>query len=128
MKWLYWILVLAGLLAVLGGCLQSPPAGYLEGDVTLGPICPVEQENVTCPVPPEAYAMRKIVVSRENSGEVAVVDIDSKGWYRVSLSPGSYQVDINYVGIDHSDDVPTRVIIIAGQTTVLNISIDTGIR
>jgi hypothetical protein len=122
------VLVVAGAFAGIAGCLGPPDAGYLEGFVTIGPICPVERENVTCPVPPSAYEARKILVSTEEAQVVTIVDINSDGFYRVALAPDTYNVDINYVGMDHSPDLPTAVTIIAGQTTVLNISIDTGIR
>jgi hypothetical protein len=121
-------LVLAGLIAGCAGCLGPSNAGYLEGYVTIGPICPVQQENVTCPVPASAYEARKIVISTEEAQVVTLVDIDSEGFYRVALAPDTYIVDINHIGMDHSADVPTAVTILEGQTTVLNISIDTGIR
>jgi hypothetical protein len=121
-------MVIVGVLAGLAGCLGPQNAGFLEGFVTIGPICPVEQINVTCPVPPSAYEARKIVLSTEEAQVVTIVDIDSTGFYHTSLAPDTYIVDINHIGMDHSTDVPTAVTIIAGQTTVLNISIDTGIR
>jgi hypothetical protein len=122
------LLVITGVFSGLSGCLGPPNAGYLEGYVTIGPICPVEQINVTCPVPPAAYDARKVVVSTEEAEVVNVVDIDNTGFYHVALAPDTYIVDINHVGMDHSMDVPTAVTIIEGRTTVLNISIDTGIR
>ncbi|MDD1679830.1 MAG: hypothetical protein LUO93_11690 [Methanomicrobiales archaeon] len=122
------LLLMAGVLAGAAGCLGPQNAGYLEGHVIIGPICPVEQINVTCPVPPSVYEARKIVVSTEGAQVVTIVDIDSTGFYRTALAPDTYIVDINHIGIDHSTDVPIAVTIIAGQTTVLNISIDTGIR
>jgi hypothetical protein len=122
------VLMIAGAVASISGCLGPPNEGYLEGHVTIGPICPVEKVNVTCPVPPASYEARKIVVSTEEAQVVILVDIDSNGFYRVALAPDTYIVDINHVGVDHSQDVPIAVTIIEGRTTVLNISIDTGIR
>jgi hypothetical protein len=122
------LLVVTGVMVSFTGCLGPPNAGYLEGFVTIGPICPVERENVTCPVPPGVYEARKIVISTERAEVVALVDIDSKGFYQVALAPDTYIVDINHVGMDHSTDVPVAVTIVEGRTTVLNISIDTGIR
>ncbi len=122
------MLVIAGMLAGVAGCLGPANPGYREGFVSIGPICPVEQVNVTCPVPPSAYEARKIVVSTEEAQVVTLVDINSDGFYRVALAPDTYIVDINHVGIDRSADVPTTITILTGQTTVLNISIDTGIR
>jgi hypothetical protein len=118
---------------VLAGCAGSSPSepetpGVLQGSVSIGPICPVEQEGVPCPVPPEAYAARKIVVSDSRGRLVERVTIGSDGRYRVSLAPGTYRVDINRIGIDSSSDVPRTVTIRSGETVVLDIRIDTGIR
>jgi hypothetical protein len=128
MRTIVLALIVLGMCAGFGGCLGPENAGYLEGYVTIGPICPVEQINVTCTVPPSAYEARKIVISTEEAGTVDVVDINNDGFYRTALSPGTYNVDINHAGMDHSPDLPTAVTILKGQTVVLNISIDTGIR
>jgi hypothetical protein len=127
-KGIVLVLVIAGVLAGFAGCLGPANEGYLEGFVTIGPICPVEQVNVTCPVPPSAYEARKIVISTVEAQVITLVDLDSNGFYHVALAPDTYTVDINHVGMDHSPDVPTAVTIIEGKITVLNISIDTGIR
>ena len=118
------------LLVVAVGCpgtSQSP--GILEGHVTIGPLSPVETPGEKPPVPPEVYEARKVMVYDESGSRlVAQVDIDSEGQYRVELKPGSYSVDINRIGIDHSADVPTQVDIVSGGTVRLDIDIDTGIR
>lgn len=128
LSFLPWLLVL---LAASCSTPSEPEGqlGILEGKVTIGPICPVEQEGVPCPVPPEAYAARKIVV-RDSRGSrvIKTVSIDSQGLYQVSLSPDTYIIDINRIGIDSSKDVPKTVRIAAGQTLILSIDIDTGIR
>lgn len=119
---------------VATGCLGqdqngSPQVGILAGRVTIGPICPVERLNVTCPVPPEAYAVRKIVVYRADGASIVqVVGINATGYYQTTLNPGTYVVDINHIGIDRSATVPQEVTIRAGETIVLNIDVDTGIR
>jgi hypothetical protein len=50
------------------------------------------------------------------------------GYYRVELKPGVYLLDINRIGIDHSGDIPKKIIVEPGQTVKVNIDIDTGIR
>jgi hypothetical protein len=104
-------------------------AGNLEGKVSIGPICPVEREGQPCPPPPEAFAARKVLVfDAHRSRLLETVSIDSQGLYRVSLKPGEYVVDINRIGIDFSKTVPRSIRIVSGETTTLDISIDTGIR
>lgn len=125
---------LAVVAAAVLGCGGSPtqPAadpGVLRGLVMIGPICPVEQPGQPCPVPPEAYAARKILVfNATRSRVIATVDINSSGRYQVPLAPGRYVVDINRIGIDSSKDVPREIQITSGAMMDLDIRIDTGIR
>ena len=105
-----------------------PGIGFLEGNVMIGPICPVQREGVPCIIPPGVYETRKIVISDEIRNIVDVVDIDGQGRYRVVLEPGFYTIDINKIGIDRSDNVPKEVEIRDGEVTIFDINIDTGIR
>lgn len=105
-----------------------PGFGFIEGKVTIGPICPVQREGVPCIIPPEVYEARKIVISDEVGNIIDIVNIDNQGIYRTLLEPGTYILDINKIGIDRSDDVPKEVEIREGETTRLDINIDTGIR
>ncbi len=121
------VLILSVLLA---GCSSgAQPPGILEGQVTIGPLTPVQKPGPPPPVPPEVYQARKIMVY-DNSGKKLIqkIDIDNNGRYRVEVLPGTYVVDINRIGIDHSKDLPKTVEIKSGQTVTLNIDIDTGIR
>ena len=103
--------------------------GILEGNVTIGPICPVERPGVPCPVPCEAYQARKILIyDKSGTKLLQQVSIDCTGHYRVELKAGEYTVDVNHSGIGHVTNVPKKIEIKAGQTITLNIDIDTGIR
>jgi hypothetical protein len=105
--------------------------GTLSGKVTIGPICPVERPDVPCPVPAEAYEARKILVYIQLKGGLALysdVSIKTDGTYSVNLPEGAYVVEMKPNGIDRSPDVPADIVIKAGETTTLDISIDTGIR
>jgi hypothetical protein len=46
----------------------------------------------------------------------------------VTLPVGRYTVDINHLGIDIAKGFPQQVEIKSGQTTQLDVDIDTGIR
>ena len=109
--------------------LTPSPAGKgtLEGQVSIGPICPVERPDNPCKPSPEAYAARKMIVSK-GGAKVATVDIDSNGHYSVQLDAGTYTIDINRIGIDRSPELPKQIQIKTGETIKLDISIDTGIR
>jgi hypothetical protein len=125
------IVVLAVLLAAGAGCMAGPaaPKGTLQGQVTIGPICPVERPDQPCTPSPDTYAARKVLVfSSDGATLVATVSLNETGYYRVALDPGSYVVNINRGGIDRSLDMPRTITLAAGETITLDISIDTGIR
>ena len=119
-------------LGVVAGCApvdyNTDIYGYLEGHVTIGPICPIEREGVSCPVPPEAYAARELLIYYQGQGVSAKAQINSSGNYWIALRPGRYRVDINKVGMDRSQEVPHEIDVRAGETIQLDIDIDTGIR
>jgi len=122
------LLVVTTLLASCGDG-DTNKTGILEGQVTIGPLEPVERPGVTPTVPPEAYAARKVMIySQSGDRLIKQVDIGPDGHYRVELEIGTYSVDINRIGIDRSADVPRAIEIRAGQTLRLHIDIDTGIR
>lgn len=111
---------------------QTP--GTLEGTVTIGPIWPVERLGESRPVPPQIFEARKVIVFNKASNKVVkTVDLiqinqSAKASYSVQLPPGQYVVDITHGGIDRSSEVPKKIEIVSGQTVIVNIDIDTGIR
>jgi hypothetical protein len=121
-------IITAGLL--LAGCATEPQeVGWLEGQVTIGPIWPVERPGEKREIPCEVYEARKIMVyDRGGNRLIEQVDIDCNGYFQVDLEPATYTVDINHLGIDHSSEVPTQIEIRSGETVRLDIDIDTGIR
>ena len=109
---------------------SGPPAGYLEGQVSIGPLQPVERVGVPPPTPsPAACTARGLVVYDVNTGaETARFALGPDCHYQVALAPGTYRVELDRRGIDFSKDLPRVVQITAGQSTRLDLSIDTGIR
>ena len=102
--------------------------GTLTGNVTIGPLCPVEPCTVTPDQLAAVYAARMIVVSIPGTGIIAEAVPDPFTGYSFTLNPGTYVVDIRHQGIDRSPELPKTVSIRAGETVRLDISIDTGIR
>ena len=120
-------LVLAGLL--IGCSCGTAGSGILEGNVTIGPICPVEQPGHPCPIPCEMYQARKVLIYNSSGTKlIAEAAIDCNGHYLVELKSGGYTVDINRDGFGHVSGVPEKIELKSGQTVELNIDIDTGIR
>jgi hypothetical protein len=110
--------------------VQVSPLGYLEGQVSIGPLQPVQRVGVPPPTPSPAVCMaRGLVVYQADTGaEAARFPLGPDCGYRVALPSGSYRVELDRRGIDFTRDLPRMVTIVAGQTTRLDISIDTGLR
>lgn len=101
--------------------------GYVSGHVTIGPICPVENVDNPCVVPPETYTSREAVVFMANKTSVEKkVSLDSSGNYKFTLAPGTYYIQIQPAGIRAGEK--KEVVISQGKTTTIDFDIDTGIR
>lgn len=102
-------------------------AGYISGNVHIGPFCPVEREDEPCKVPPEAYSSREVVVYLSDKVTVAEKGkLDSNGNYKIAIGPGNYFVQIVPAGIGPGEKKPATVK--SFETTIVNFDIDTGIR
>jgi hypothetical protein len=113
---------------------QIARPGLLQGGVTIGPITPVEIPGQVVIVPPEVFSSRKVLVTGPNGAklvqEVTINQIaqTANGYYVIQLEPGTYVVDVAHTGIGGASGLPKTITITAGQTTIVNIDIDTGIR
>jgi len=121
--------------AMSSGCVTGASGEYgtLAGNVTVGPLTPVERVDAT-PIlpPPEVFTSRHLVVyASDGTTKVADVDIVPAGYYgkySVSLQPGTYVLDYLRQGIGRASPLPKQVNVEAGRTTVVDVDFDTGIR
>ncbi|MFA5411807.1 MAG: hypothetical protein WC350_00460 [Candidatus Micrarchaeia archaeon] len=120
------ILASALLALLLFGC-ASQANGTLSGKITIGPLCPVEPCHLTQEQIGQAYTSRSIIVYAQDRSTIASqTSIPAGGNYQIGLPPGTYFVTIRPGGIG---DYPLQeVSISSGQTTTLNMDVDTGIR
>jgi hypothetical protein len=119
------ISIIVMLLSLVLSCSTPSEPGILQGYVSIGPIQPVVRPREIVEVPCEVYEARKIIVYDQSGNKlIQQVDIDCDGKYAITLSPGTYQVDINRIGIDSSSDVPKSVEIKSGLTTRLDNQFD----
>lgn len=104
--------------------------GFLDGRASIGPLQPVERIGVPTPTPPPAACTSRglVIFSAATGQEVNRISFGADCTYRVALPPGAYRVDLAPSGIDRSRSLPQTVTINAGQTTRLDVNIDTGIR
>ena len=116
------------------GCdkMSSQEVGFLEGKISIGPICPVETDppDPGCLPTAETYKAYPVAVWTAD-GERKIIQINPAldGSYKTDLEPGRYLINlethINNIG---GSNLPVEVIIISDYITTLNIDIDTGIR
>lgn len=104
--------------------------GIIEGQITIGPICPVERIDNPCKPTPEMFAARKIFIyASDKKTLIAVIVPDSEGKFFLSLAEGNYYADTERrPGIGSVSGLPMTIKIEKDKITRLNIGIDTGIR
>ena len=118
----------------MSGCDKqtTTETGFLEGVISIGPICPVERDppDPACLPTAETYKAYPVSVwTSDGERRIAQLNPALDGSFRTSLAPGSYLVILeneqNRIG---GSNLPAEVSINAHDKTVLNINIDTGIR
>jgi hypothetical protein len=111
--------------------------GTLGASFSIGPTAPVCKANASIGPAPQPYSSIEMVVSSSPSGQVTTTvpinwvsnGCEVSGVVQASLAPGSYSVNLSsctYMGC--SSAFPKSVVIVAGQSVGINVSIDTGIR
>ncbi|MEW6658732.1 MAG: carboxypeptidase-like regulatory domain-containing protein [Thermodesulfobacteriota bacterium] len=129
-----FLVVLVGMVGLPGGSqadadTKSPVAGMgtLSGRVTLGPLSPVEGPG-SKPARVPASGVKLLVYGPARQ-EMATVETDKEGRFRIDLPPGSYQVEMGpKKGKEFTKDLPATVTITGGRETRLDIRLDTGMR
>ena len=119
---------------VVAGCASSGSRadfGTLAGEVTVGPLTPVERAGVTPPVPdPAVFTSRKLLLyDADGKTLLQTIDITPAGYYgtyNVTLEPGNYRLGYNYMGSARL--LPDAITVEASRTTTRDVDIDTGIR
>jgi hypothetical protein len=114
----------------------SSTLGALEAGFSVGPTEPVCMANSTTGPAPSQYSSIEAVVTSQPSGQNATFPVswlsDScsvSGSFTASLPPGSYSLSLSscqWMGCGSA--LPESFTISAGQTSSVQVSIDTGIR
>ncbi len=101
------------------------PAGVggIEGQVTIGPTCPVMTLNDPCPDRPYQATVDVLDASGK---QVAQFQSDARGHFKVALAPGAYTIKPQRTGITRAPQ--QDVTVVAGQFTPVEIVYDSGIR
>jgi len=127
------LVFLAGLL-LFSGCDKQANLenGFLEGTISIGPICPVETDPPApgCLPTAETYKAYPVYVcTPDGSKKIALISPALDGTFKTELAPGNYLIILDKVQIKiGGSNLPQEVTIKPLETTVISIDIDTGIR
>ena len=125
----FFLLASIALLAItaLAIIANRNETGLIEGKVTIGPFNPVEPSTGPL-VPPGTYSSRSVILTSRH-GVPTYIHLGEDGRFRAEVSTGVYQVTVsNCIFLGCKSSLPVTVTIVSGETAVLNIDIDTGIR
>lgn len=110
--------------------------GTLEASFSVGPTQPVCSVNSTTGPAPSSYSSIEAVVTPSGSNQAATFPIvwtstgcEVLGSVQAPLAPGSYSLSLSsctFMGC--SSALPRNFVMVAGQSTSIDVSIDTGIR
>ncbi len=136
LKCLAILIFLAGLLAScewLKGPENLSPYGYLKGNISIGPLCPDEQNppDSSCLPTMETYrTWATAVYTGDKKTKLFTIQPDIKGNFLDSLPEGYYIIDYDTVRNPSigGSNMPLPVIIHNRDTVKISITIDTGIR
>ena len=125
--------MISGFLAELAGELTGPrltppvaPPGQagIQGQVLIGPACPVARADAPCPDKPYQAT---ITVLDQDHNPVTGFQSDAQGRFRVALAPGTYVLRPESPGaMPHA---PEQIVVVTGDGyTPVTITYDSGIR
>jgi hypothetical protein len=133
MSWLFKYLIAIASSLILAGTTPSDaaPPGFVEGHlkiIWLGAAEPSD-EMPRQAVAPETYAEYPLIVlSQDGQKEIARVNADANGNYRVALPPGNYILDVQDRAAKRVRAKPQPFTVVSNQTVRVDMSIVIGFR
>ena len=106
-------------------------SGFLEGKISIGPICPVETDPPVAECLPTAETYKAYPVgiwTSEGSRKVAQINPALDGSFSIELDPGQYLIKLEKDNSIGGSNLPLKVLVSTLEETTVSIDIDTGIR
>lgn len=119
---------LSNMQAVIALGEEVPVTSGIEGQVLLGPMCPVVQVGTPCPDQP--FQATIVFWNAERTKRIRTFTTDEQGRFRVPLAPGDYYVDPQPAEPDHPfpAPIPQTVTVPPDHFAQITVQYDTGIR
>ena len=118
---------ITGVLILLLATCSAEPASTtsgVEGQVFIGPVCPVVQVGQECPDQPYQATL---VVNNSNGREIVKVQTDAQGRFKIPLEPGEYVLHPETPNVmPFASEQPFTVE--PGKFTQITVTYDSGIR
>ena len=112
------------LLASCSPVTPTPPAGSgIEGQVFIGPTCPVVREGEACPDKPYQATL---TVNNPKGDRIVQIQTGTDGRFKISLWPGEYILHPESENITFADD--QAITVQSGMFTQVIVNYDSGIR
>ena len=128
------LLLIAATAAVLLFACKSPEeetatplTSGIEGQVLIGPMCPVVQAGTPCPDKP--YQATIVIWNADRTKEIVTIRTKSDGRFRVPLAPGDYYIDPQPPDSGGPPTpIPQTVTVPADRFVQITVQYDSGIR
>ena len=122
------IQLVIGILIILLATCSSREAAHaesgMEGQVLIGPMCPVVQVGQPCP---DQLYQTTLTINGQDGKKITQAQTDQRGRFKISLKPGQYILhpespNVMPFAAEQSFSV------VAGQFTQITVNYDSGIR
>ena len=118
------LLVVVLILSACSSATPTPTDSGIEGQVFIGPMCPVVQVGQECPDQPYQAVL---TVNSPEGERIVQVQTDEEGRFRIPLEPGEY-----ILHPESQNSLPfaqeQTVIVEEGKFTQVIVNYDSGIR
>ena len=124
-------LISVSVFAVIAGSasVNAAPQGFLEGHLKIYSPREVELADETPSKTAHNYSEYPLIIlSRDQTKQIARMTADENGNYRVALPPGDYVLDVQDRRRRHVRGTPQMFTVASNQTVHVDMNIDTGVR
>jgi hypothetical protein len=111
--------------------IDAAPPGFLEGHLKIifGMAVGEPDDMPRAEGAPESFAQYPLIVlSQEDTKEIARVPVDQSGNYRVALPPGNYVLDIQDRVAKHIRAAPRPFAVVSNQMVHVDMNVVIGMR